>query len=96
MRVVVYLVFNEGFASGGGELIRRDLCEEAIWLGRLLRRLLPGDAETGGLLALMLLHHAPGPARVSADGRPVPLAEQDRSRWDAALVSEGSRCSTRR
>ena len=89
VRAVVYLVFNEGFASGGdGELIRRDLCEEAIWLGRLLRRLFPEDAETAGLLALMLLHQSRAPARVSA-GRPVPLAEQDRSRWDAALVSEG-------
>jgi len=90
VRAVVYLVFNEGFASGGdGELIRRDLCEEAIWLGRLLARLFPGDAETAGLLALMLLHQSRAAARVSADGRPVPLAEQDRSRWDAALVSEG-------
>ncbi len=89
VRAVVYLVFNEGFASGGGELIRRDLCEEAIWLGRLLCRLFPGDAETAGLLALMLLHQSRAAARVSADGRPVPLAEQDRSLWDAALVSEG-------
>jgi RNA polymerase sigma-70 factor (ECF subfamily) len=89
VRAVVYLVFNEGFASGGGELIRRDLCEEAIWLGRLLGRLFPGDAEAAGLLALMLLHQSRAAARVSADGRPVPLAEQDRSLWDAALVSEG-------
>jgi RNA polymerase sigma-70 factor (ECF subfamily) len=90
VRAVVYLVFNEGFASGGdGELIRRDLCEEAIWLGRLLGRLFPADAETAGLLALMLLHQSRAAARVAADGRPVPLAEQDRSRWDAALVSEG-------
>ncbi len=89
VRAVVSLVFNEGFASGGGELIRRDLCEEAIWLGRLLCRLFPGDAETAGLLALMLLHQSRAAARVSADGRPVPLAEQDRSLWDAALVSEG-------
>jgi RNA polymerase sigma-70 factor, ECF subfamily len=89
VHAVVYLVFNEGFASGGSELIRRDLCEEAIWLGRLLGRLFPGDAETAGLLALMLLHQSRAAARVSADGRPVPLAEQDRSLWDAALVSEG-------
>jgi RNA polymerase sigma-70 factor (ECF subfamily) len=90
VRAVVYLVFNEGFASGGdGELIRRDLCDEAIWLGRLLCRLFPADAETAGLLALMLLHQSRAAARVAADGRPVPLAEQDRSRWDAALVSEG-------
>ncbi len=90
VRAVVYLVFNEGFASGGdGELIRRELCDEAIWLGRLLSRLFPDDAETAGLLALMLLHQSRAAARVSADGRPVPLAEQDRSLWDAALVSEG-------
>ena len=90
VRAVVYLVFNEGFASGGdGDLIRRELCEEAIWLGRLLGRLFPEDAETAGLLALMLLHQSRAAARVSADGRPVPLAEQDRSLWDAALVSEG-------
>ena len=90
VRAVVYLVFNEGFASGGdGDLIRRELCDEAIWLGRLLGRLFPDDAETAGLLALMLLHQSRAAARVSADGRPVPLAEQDRSLWDAALVSEG-------
>ena len=90
VRAVVYLVFNEGFAAGGGaELIRRDLCDEAIWLGRLLHRLFPEDGETAGLLALMLLHQSRAAARVSADGRPVPLAEQDRSRWDAALVAEG-------
>jgi RNA polymerase sigma-70 factor (ECF subfamily) len=90
VRAVVYLVFNEGFASGGdGDLIRRELCDEAIWLGRLLSRLFPEDAETAGLLALMLLHQSRAAARVSGDGRPVPLAEQDRSLWDAALVSEG-------
>ena len=91
VRTVVYLVFNEGFAaSGGDELIRRELCEEAIWLGRLLHRLLPADAETAGLLALMLLHHARAATRQAA-GRPVPLEEQDRSRWDQALIAEGTR-----
>jgi RNA polymerase sigma-70 factor (ECF subfamily) len=90
VRAVVYLVFNEGFAAGGGsELIRRDLCDEAIWLGRLLHRLFPEDGETAGLLALMLLHQSRAAARVSDDGRPVPLAEQDRSLWDAALTAEG-------
>ena len=83
VRTVVYLVFNEGFASSGGAaLIRDDLCDEAIWLGRLLHRLMPGDAETAGLLALMLLHSSRRAARLAADGRPVPLAEQDRSCWD--------------
>jgi len=91
VRTVVYLVFNEGFAASGGDaLIRKELCEEAIWLGRLLRRLLPADAETAGLLALMVLHHARAAAR-QARGRPVPLEEQDRSRWDHALIAEGTR-----
>ncbi|HXC83724.1 MAG TPA: DUF6596 domain-containing protein [Trebonia sp.] len=91
VRTVVYLVFNEGFAASGGDaLIRKELCEEAIWLGRLLHRLLPADAETAGLLALMLLHHARAAAR-QAGGRPVPLEEQDRSRWDRALIAEGTR-----
>ena len=91
VHVVVYLVFNEGFASSSGaSLIRHDLCDEAIWLGRLLRRLLPGDAETAGLLALMLLHSSRAEARLAADGRPVPLAEQDRARWDRALIAEGT------
>jgi len=92
VRTVVYLVFNEGFAATSGTgLIRDDLCDEAIWLGRLLHRLLPADAETAGLLALMLLHHARAAARLDGDGRPVPLAEQDRSRWDRALITEGTR-----
>ena len=92
VRTVVYLVFNEGFAATtGDELIRGELCEEAIWLGRLLHRLLPADPETAGLLALMLLHHSRAAARLDATGRPVPLAEQDRTRWNAALIDEGVR-----
>ncbi len=91
VRTVVYLVFNEGFAAtGGDELIRGELCEEAIWLGRLLHTLLPADAETAGLLALLLLHHSRATARTDSEGKPVPLAEQDRSRWDAALIAEGT------
>jgi RNA polymerase sigma-70 factor (ECF subfamily) len=91
VRTVVYLVFNEGFASSSGvALTRDDLCDEAIWLGRLLHRLMPGDAETAGLLALMLLHSSRRAARLAADGRPVPLAEQDRSAWNDTLIAEGT------
>ena len=89
---VVYLVFNEGYAAtrSAAALVRADLCEEAIWLGRLLHRLLPADPETGGLLALMLLHHSRATARLDAEGRPVTLAEQDRARWDRRMITEGA------
>jgi RNA polymerase sigma factor (sigma-70 family) len=88
---VLYLVFNEGYtASAGQQLQRADLAAEGIRLARLLRRLLPQDAETAGLLALMLLTDARRGGRVARDGALVPLAEQDRGRWDKALISEGA------
>jgi RNA polymerase sigma-70 factor (ECF subfamily) len=87
---VIYLVFNEGYsASSGPSLTRIDLSTEAIRLGRLLVALLP-DPEATGLLALMLLQESRRAARTSPDGEIVLLDEQDRSRWDGALVAEGS------
>jgi RNA polymerase sigma-70 factor (ECF subfamily) len=87
---VVYLVFNEGYAAtSGGALVRRNLSQEAIRLGRLLRALLPASGEVGGLLALMLLHDSRRAARVDAHGELVTLDEQDRSRWDQAQIAEG-------
>jgi RNA polymerase sigma factor (sigma-70 family) len=87
---VLYLVFNEGYtASSGPELRRGELTVEAIRLARLLARLLPGDAEVAGLLALMLLTDARRDARASPDGDLVPLAEQDRGRWDRGAIDEG-------
>jgi RNA polymerase sigma factor (sigma-70 family) len=87
---VLYLIFNEGYAATqGDQLTRPDLSGEAIRLARWLRRLLPDDREVAGLLALMLLTEARRPARTSPGGELVPLAEQDRSRWDQALIAEG-------
>ena len=87
---VVYLVFNEGYApTEGSELIRGELCREAIRLARLLVELLPAEPEVRGLLALMLLHDARRDARVR-DGRLVLLEDQDRSSWDAGAIREGS------
>jgi RNA polymerase sigma-70 factor, ECF subfamily len=87
---VVYLVFNEGYvASAGDELIRSELCADAIRLARLLVELMPDEAEAHGLLALLLLTESRRAARTGADGALVRLAEQDRSRWDPALIAEG-------
>lgn len=87
---VVYLVFNEGYtASGGPQLVRPELCAEAIRLGRLLAALMPDEPEVLGLLALMLLTDARRAARVDAAGERVLLADQDRSRWDRAAIVEG-------
>jgi RNA polymerase sigma-70 factor (ECF subfamily) len=88
---VVYLIFNEGYAaSAGDEVIRRDLCGEAIRLGRLLAALMPEEPEVLGLLALVLLHDARRSARVSASGLPVLLEAQDRAAWDQGAIEEGS------
>ncbi|MFD8975175.1 RNA polymerase sigma factor [Streptomyces sp. NPDC059593] len=90
VRHVLYLVFNEGYtASGGDDLTVPELATEAIRLARLLHRLVPEDTETAGLLALMLLTDARRPARTGPHGELVPLAEQDRGRWDGRLISEG-------
>jgi RNA polymerase sigma-70 factor, ECF subfamily len=87
---VVYLIFNEGYAaSSGDDLIRADLCTEAIRLGRMLAQLMPDEPEVTGLLALMLMTHARRAARVTAAGGLVVLADQDRSAWDRALITEG-------
>jgi RNA polymerase sigma factor (sigma-70 family) len=87
---VLYLIFNEGYtASSGEDLQRPELAAEAMRLTRDLRQRLPRDAEVAGLLALMLLTDARRAARVLPDGSLVPLAEQDRSRWDADMIREG-------
>ncbi len=87
---VIYLVFNEGYtASGGDDLTRRELCAEAIRLARLLHRLMPDEPEVSGLLALLLLTESRHAARTTPDGDLVPLADQDRARWDAVLIAEG-------
>ncbi|HKO84379.1 MAG TPA: RNA polymerase sigma factor, partial [Actinomycetota bacterium] len=87
---VVYLIFNEGYtASSGDRLVREDLCEEAIRLGRLLAELMPDEPEVMGLLALMLLVSSRRAARATPDGDLVVLADQDRSRWDGDRIAEG-------
>ncbi|SDE18067.1 RNA polymerase sigma factor [Glycomyces harbinensis] len=90
---VLFLVFNEGYLATGPDAdpVRRDLTAEAIRLARLIRDLMPADGEAAGLLALMLLTEARRTARVSASGELVPLGEQDRGAWDAALIAEGHR-----
>jgi RNA polymerase sigma-70 factor, ECF subfamily len=89
---VLYLLFNEGYsASAGADLLRPGLSAEAIRLGRLLARLMPDEPEATGLLALMLLQDARRAARLDEDGELVSLEDQDRSKWDAAEISEGVR-----
>jgi RNA polymerase sigma factor (sigma-70 family) len=87
---VLYLVFNEGYAATTGPCVARsDLSAEAIRLARMVHRSVADDPEAAGLLALMLLNEARRPARTGPNGELVPLAEQDRSRWDRALIAEG-------
>jgi RNA polymerase sigma-70 factor, ECF subfamily len=88
---VVYLIFNEGYdASSGPDLLRRDLCAEAIRLGRVLSTLMPDEGEVLGLLALMLLHDARASARIDEAGDLVTLEDQDRTLWDRARIEEGT------
>ena len=88
---VLYLIFNEGYrATEGVQLVRHDLCGEAIRLARLLAGLMPDEPEVMGLLALLLLHDARRDARVDSHGEIVLLADQDRSRWDGAEIEEGT------
>ncbi len=87
---VLYLIFNEGYASTSGPSLQRsELSAEAIRLTRMVHRLLPDDGEVKGLLALMLLTDARRPARTGPDGGLIPMAEQDRSRWNVDYISEG-------
>ena len=87
---VLYLIFNEGYAATSGARLQRvELTGEAIRLARLLHRLLPDDGEVAGLLALMLLTDARRATRVGPDGALIPMAEQDRRRWDADAIAEG-------
>ena len=88
---VLYLIFNEGYsASSGDRLVRRELCDEAIRLARVLAQLMPQEPEVMGLLALMLYHDSRRDARVGADGSLITLANQDHSRWDRAKIDEAT------
>jgi predicted RNA polymerase sigma factor len=87
---VIYLIFNEGYAaSAGDDWLRPALCEEALRLGRVLAELTPAEAEVHGLVALMEIQSSRAHARVDANGAPVLLLEQDRSRWDRLLIRRG-------
>jgi RNA polymerase sigma-70 factor (ECF subfamily) len=87
--LALYLIFNEGYTSTEGELLNVELCDEAIWLVRIVDGLMPAEPETIGLLALMLLQHSRRHARVDEDGDLVLLEDQDRARWDQEMIDEG-------
>ncbi|MGW3769411.1 RNA polymerase sigma factor [Actinomadura verrucosospora] len=87
---VVYLVFNEGYAASAGDAwVRTDLCREALRLGRVLAALAPGEPEVHGLAALMEIQASRTRARTGPSGEPVPLAAQDRGKWDRLLITRG-------
>jgi RNA polymerase sigma-70 factor (ECF subfamily) len=86
---VLYLVFNEGYSSTAGPLVRAELCDEAIRLTRVLHALMPSEPEASGLLALMLLQHSRRGARSDEGGQMVLLEHQDRSRWDHDMIDDG-------
>ena len=93
---VLYLVFNEGYSASAGDVpLRRDLCDEAIRLAKLLAVLMPDEPEAFGLLALLLLHDSRREARHGPDGELILLEEQDRARWDSARIDEGLRMLAR-
>jgi RNA polymerase sigma-70 factor (ECF subfamily) len=87
---VLYLIFNEGYAAtSGDQLVRQELCREALRLARVLSGLMPNEPEVMGLLALMLLLEARRPARTASDGSLIPLGEQDRTLWNPQLIEQG-------
>ncbi len=86
---VLYLVFNEGYAATDGDLVRAELCDEAIWVTRVTARLLPDEPEVTGLLAMMLLHHSRRDERVDSGGQLQLLEDQDRARWDHDMIDQG-------
>ncbi len=87
---VIYLIFNEGYAASGTQYLRRELCDEAMRLANLVSTHLPDEPEAEGLLVMLVLHRARFDTRIGADGIPLSLEEQDRSRWDHAAIAEAT------